>query len=202
LEVLAAWKLEPFVGILMDVEMPELDGLATTAEIRKAERGSGQHVPIIAMTAHAMSGMREQCEQAGMDAFLSKPFKAAELLGLLERFAPDRPAPHAVDWDAALQGVDGSRELLTELSEQLLQDAPPLLTRIDEAFQAGTLSELAVGVHRLGGMVSLFAGPDGTRLTRRLEESARGGNQSQVDVAWPEVYQLVQDILAELQPSA
>jgi two-component system, sensor histidine kinase and response regulator len=71
--------------VLMDLEMPEMDGLEATAAIRARETGQNQHVPIVAMTAHAVGGFRDQCLAAGMDDFLTKPIRPAELIAALER---------------------------------------------------------------------------------------------------------------------
>ena len=74
--------------ILMDVQMPELDGLNATVRIRDREKGEeGGHIPIVAMTAHAMKGDRERCLAAGMDDYVSKPIKASELFAVIERVA-------------------------------------------------------------------------------------------------------------------
>jgi CheY-like chemotaxis protein len=75
----AAFLAEPFDLVLMDVQMPEMDGLEATAAIRKHERKTGGRIPIIALTAHAMKGDRERCIAAGMNGYLSKPIRASEL---------------------------------------------------------------------------------------------------------------------------
>jgi signal transduction histidine kinase/ActR/RegA family two-component response regulator len=84
---LAALDRATFDVVLMDVQMPEMDGFEATATIRGHERETGIHLPIIAMTAHAMPGDRERCIAAGMDSYIAKPIKAAELIELLEKFA-------------------------------------------------------------------------------------------------------------------
>jgi two-component system sensor histidine kinase/response regulator len=83
-EALRALERETFDAVLMDVEMPEMDGLEATAAIRRQEEATGEHVPIIAMTAHAMKGFREQCAEAGMDGYVSKPVRSAELYEALD----------------------------------------------------------------------------------------------------------------------
>jgi PAS domain S-box-containing protein len=86
--VLEALQNEPFDLILMDVQMPELDGLQATARIRELERTTGKHIPIVAMTAHSMVGDRERCLQAGMDAYLSKPLSIEDLFATIEGLNP------------------------------------------------------------------------------------------------------------------
>ena len=86
-EALAALDKQIFDVVLMDVQMPEMDGLEATAAIRLREKGSGAHIPIIAMTAYAMKGDRERCLAAGMDDYLSKPIHAQVLLDLVEKCA-------------------------------------------------------------------------------------------------------------------
>jgi CheY-like chemotaxis protein len=125
-----------FDVILMDVQMPDMDGLEATAAIRRAEEGSGEHTPIISLTAHAMAGDRQRCLEAGADGYLAKPFVAEQLLaaldealGLGDPLAIDAPTPGRAPADPAgseparrdfavddlMARVDGDRGLLAEL---------------------------------------------------------------------------------------
>jgi CheY-like chemotaxis protein len=94
-QALAALDRAQFDVVLMDVQMPEMDGFETTAAIRAQERETGNHIPIIAMTAHAMQGDRERCLAAGMDNYVSKPLKVPELLELLQNYSDASPFPAA-----------------------------------------------------------------------------------------------------------
>jgi len=101
-EVLQLLEQDSFDLILMDVQMPEMDGLTATARVRELERDSGQHIPIVAITAHAMKGDQERCLAAGMDGYLSKPIRPQELDELLDHqiasrrhASPERLSPHA-----------------------------------------------------------------------------------------------------------
>jgi two-component system sensor histidine kinase/response regulator len=87
-EALAALERDSFDLVFMDVQMPEMDGLEATAAIRKKEIASENHLPVIAMTAHAMVGDRERCLEAGMDDYITKPIRLDELDNLLQRFSP------------------------------------------------------------------------------------------------------------------
>jgi PAS domain S-box-containing protein len=94
-KALDAWRSQPFDLILMDVQMPEMDGFEATASIREQEKSVAKHVPIIAMTAHAMVGDRERCLAAGMDDYVSKPINAADLFAAIERVMPASAQAHA-----------------------------------------------------------------------------------------------------------
>ncbi len=98
---LEAFEKESLDVVLMDVQMPEMDGLQATAAIRQKEKSTGGHIPIIAMTAHAMKGDQELCLAAGMDGYVSKPIRTCELFATIERLVKGRrdieADPHAGD---------------------------------------------------------------------------------------------------------
>ncbi len=94
---------QAFDLILMDVQMPEMDGMEATAAIRRLEAGTSRHIPIVAMTAHSMKGDEERCLRAGMDAYLSKPIKTTELFRLVKSFIGEVPEVFPENEDEAVQ---------------------------------------------------------------------------------------------------
>jgi len=88
LQAVAAFEAQPFDLVLMDMQMPELDGLAATARIRQMEANSGRRTPIIALTANADEGDRKRCLQAGMDDFIAKPFNVDQFYPIIDRYLP------------------------------------------------------------------------------------------------------------------
>jgi signal transduction histidine kinase/CheY-like chemotaxis protein len=179
--------------VLMDVQMPELDGLQATAMWRDVERRSGGHVPVIAMTAHAMSGDRERCLQAGCDDYLSKPVRLQGLAVAIERcLGRTGPPPgkgsngsgvpgeaerlDAFDLTAALDGVDGDRDLLRDLARVFLEDSPRLLSALREASAAGDAIRLRRAAHSLKGSVGNFGAAQAVAASLRLEGLAGSGD--------------------------
>jgi two-component system sensor histidine kinase/response regulator len=112
-EAVAAVKTKAFDVVLMDVRMPELDGIKAAAAIRAQEKTSGAHLPLIAVTAHAMPGDRERCLKAGMDAYLSKPIRSRELFDTIERLTATgrteiAPRAHSANNVSSEQGVNNA----------------------------------------------------------------------------------------------
>ncbi len=187
---LEALEREAFDVVLMDVQMPEMDGLTATAVLRRREAGTGRRLPVVAMTARAMKGDEEECLRAGMDAYLSKPFNPAELGRVLARLTASRPAPPAPappvapsaaegppvdDPRAVLEAVDGDGELLRELVGLFHADGPLLQEEMRSALAECDAPRLARAAHKLAGAVSNFHARRARSASRRLEELARTG---------------------------
>jgi CheY-like chemotaxis protein len=185
-EALAAMEQERFDIVLMDVQMPEMDGLEATAHIREQEQQTGGHIPIIAMTAHAMKGDRERCLEAGMDAYLSKPIQAAEFLKLVADMAPVATSPmhspangssaETFDQAEAMGRVEGDKELLAELVELFAGDCPRLLAEIRQAIERDEGLSLSRAAHALKGAASNFGAKAVVAMSLQLEEMGRQEN--------------------------
>jgi CheY-like chemotaxis protein len=210
LEALKALEREPFDLVLMDVQMPEMGGFEATAAIRERERqGGAGHVPVIAMTAHAMKGDRERCLEAGMDSYVSKPIQAAELFAVIEQTmgsfeceapgaAPQEVLPASEDGrpvlerEALLQRVQGDWELLGELVDLFLEAYPGQLAGLRAAVERGESPDVSAGAHALRGSVSNFAARRAEDTALALEESGRRGDLTGA-------HDLLADLEAELQ---
>jgi PAS domain S-box-containing protein len=198
--------------ILMDVQMPELDGLEVTRRIREAEKHSGLHVPIIALTARAMKGDRELCLAAGVDAYLSKPVKRPQLLELIGRHthAPAAEPARAVDptGEASRENVDlqrlldqigGDPTIARKLMEMFLQSLPEQLTEIRSAAARRDDQTLVRAAHAVKGAVGNFATGAAYTAARRLEQAARKADWSEIRPAHSEFEQQMIAVAAQLE---
>jgi two-component system sensor histidine kinase/response regulator len=185
-QALAAWESQFFDLILMDVQMPEMGGFEATAAIRQEERKNGRHIPIIAMTAHAMKGDRERCLAAGMDAYLSKPIDASELFELIESITPDRAGKQhdPVDTPALLARVDGDMGFLRELIALFLDDCPKMLARIRDAIGHHDAEALRSAAHALKGSVANFSAPAAVAAALNLETLGREARLAEAEAAY------------------
>jgi CheY-like chemotaxis protein/HPt (histidine-containing phosphotransfer) domain-containing protein len=163
-EALDAIGAQAFDLILMDIQMPEMSGFEATEAIRRQERASGKHLPIIALTAHAMDGDRERCLESGMDGYVSKPVRGEELaraIGSLLTATPggsdlahsgdEKQQPKLFDRTALLQRLEGDTELLDEVLEIFLDDCPPMLEKIRRAAAGHDAKALLFPAHALKG---------------------------------------------------
>lgn len=194
---------EPFDVVLMDVQMPDMDGLEATAAIRRAETQTGGHVPIVAMTAHAMQGDRDRFLAAGMDGYVAKPVRPHELYAAVEEFGSHAEAgllaPAAVpfEWEAALESVGGDEAMLRELAEMFFVECPKLMQQIREHIASADGPELRRAAHTLKGSAHVFGAAATAKAAHRLEEIGREAAFANA----AEVLALLEDEVARLLPA-
>ena len=178
--------------ILMDLQMPEMGGLEATQIIRKREAISNGHIPIVAMTAHAMKGDREKCLAAGMDDYLSKPIQRKELKEVLQRYiehkAASKRSESPLDRHIALQRLNGDVGLLRELGELFCETSESLLSEIQEALDCKNGPALEKAAHSLKGSVSSFAAQPAFEAAQQLEIMGRNGDFSVAEAAFAELH--------------
>ena len=189
LEVLAALEKSPYDLILMDVQMPEMDGFEATGAIRRREKEKGGHMPVVAMTAHAMKGDRERCLEAGMDDYLSKPIQPKELIEVIERqlkgtrpaemeMPPSEQAEEAEVFDQKilLERLDGDEEIFKEIIVTFLEDAPNQVEKLKKALQEGDANRVERQAHLLKGAALNIGGNGLQAAARELEVAGKEGD--------------------------
>jgi PAS domain S-box-containing protein len=202
IEALDLLKRDRFDLVLMDIQMPKMNGFQTTAEIRKEEESTREHLPIIAMTAHAMEGDRARCLDAGMDGYVAKPIRFEDLVDAIEHLgqSPEAakvaatPTPRQqepIDIASALARVEGDVELLQEMVALFLEELPDLLTNLREAVTAGDAKAIERAAHKLKGSVGNFAAQPAFEAALRLEKIGRAGDLTEAEPAYQA---LLQDI--------
>jgi two-component system sensor histidine kinase/response regulator len=190
----------------MDLQMPEIDGFEATRAIRLHEQSSGAHLPIVAMTAHAMKGDRERCLAAGMDGYVSKPIEIRELIGAIESLtsASSEAAPAggdgtagdgALDADAALGRLDA--EVLVELAEAFVDDHARLLSEMRHAIATSDSRTLKAAAHSLKGSVGYFFARSAFDRAFALERMGRDGDLSKAF----EAFEALEEEMKRLVPA-
>jgi CheY-like chemotaxis protein/HPt (histidine-containing phosphotransfer) domain-containing protein len=199
-----------FDAILMDVQMPEMDGLEATRLIREHERQTGRHVPIIAMTAHALKGDRERCLASGMDEYVAKPVRERQLLTALRMVLGEEVAPvpaeqpetmpeaaeHVIDWNAALRICAGDRELLREIAEAFLEEQPRRIDEIRRAIDTADWELLHRAAHTIKGSMRYFGADAVFDRAFGLEQLAASRSLEGSE----EIFSLLKQELAKLVP--
>jgi signal transduction histidine kinase/CheY-like chemotaxis protein/HPt (histidine-containing phosphotransfer) domain-containing protein len=180
-EALRAVSRQRYDAILMDCMMPDMDGFQTTAAMRQMERlaGQGQHTPVIALTASATTGDRQRCLEAGMDDYLSKPFRQTALAEVMNRWLAAGDGEGPID-PATLEGIrslgnDDKGEFLSRIIALYLQDTPSLLADLDEAASQPHAGRLREAAHRLKSSSASVGAKRLSRLCQELELRARSG---------------------------
>ena len=204
--------------ILMDVQMPDMDGLEATARIRESERGSGHRVPIVAMTAQAAESDRLRCLESGMDAYVTKPVHVPDLMRMIETVVPESIMPGAnsmnsdttsdeasvenqlqqLDESLALSRVGGDVDLLKEVVELFLDDYPSTFEKIKGAVTSCDATALEHHAHSLKGSVSTFGANRAFEAAFTLEKQGRSGDLSGAPDGLAQLEQALEALRPEL----
>jgi CheY-like chemotaxis protein len=213
---------QSFDLVLMDIQMPRVDGLEATRRIRGLEGGTGRHLPVVALSAHVMEEQKEECLSAGMDNFLSKPIDPQALEDLLDHFGrrleiadlPDgivdtAPAPeeeggiapdeHPFDLQELTTSLDGDQEILGELVSMFLEDSSRLLSRIRSGIHGEDASEVERAAHQLKGSAGNFRASRVTEEAYRLETLGRDGDLQAAGEALPGLERALADLQQALR---
>jgi len=208
-EALSALDREAFDVVLMDVQMPVMDGFEATVAIREKETKTGNHIPIVAMTAHAMKGDQERCLEAGMDGYVSKPINLKALLHAIDVVAPgvDReiisPPPSVdasplVDRRELMRQMGGDPDLLRTIVSMFKVQAPESLEAIRRAIESNNAESLSRLAHGLKGMVGNFSSEAVNRAALRLETIAQERDLSHAREAYQDLERMIERLTPEL----
>lgn len=205
-EALEAMENQQFDLVLMDVEMPDMSGFEVTAAIREQEGVTGKHTPIIAVTAHAMKGDMDRCLAAGMDGYLAKPVKSAELFEAIEKFAKNtqdgyRFMPRqalsepALDTSALMNQVGGDVGFLRKLAGLFLAESQDRLSDLEVFVKDRYADGIARSAHSLKGSLGSLHAARASKAALNLEQIAKGGN---VELA-PEAFETLKKEIGEVR---
>jgi CheY-like chemotaxis protein len=208
------WEREVFDIVFMDIQMPEMDGYQATAAIRARERNSRRHTPISAMTAYAMKGDAEKCLAAGMDAYISKPIKAEELLIIMEKLVgdgePDREETGSaaaltgaqgalLDWEELLDSWDGDREFAKELLATFIQQLARQRGDLANAVTSADPKEIITAAHSLKGSLLAIVAKPASDLALELETMGRRGDAGDAPAVWRQLDEQLTRLAAEIE---
>lgn len=198
-EAVAKVSAQDFDVVLMDVQMPEMDGHQATQAIREHEAKTGKHTIIVAMTAHAMKGDKERCLEAGMDSYVSKPVRAPILHQTLKEIAEQRAASGLVEstpaeppprkpegklnWGEAMESVGDDVELLREVMDALLLETAQITEQLPRSIEAGNTQEIRRLAHTVKGSFRMLRPCEAHDLAERLEFLAKDEIVSQLPAA-------------------
>jgi signal transduction histidine kinase/CheY-like chemotaxis protein/HPt (histidine-containing phosphotransfer) domain-containing protein len=201
-EALEAFERERFDLVLMDVQMPVMGGFEATARIRAAEKATGGHIPIIALTARAMKGDLELCLAAGMDGYLTKPIKALALIQEVERLTVGNesavPGVGGMDDASLLNRFAGDAQLLRGVAELFLVSESGLRSQLAAALSRHDGKEISRTAHSLLGSVGNFGAERAMALAGELELMGQGNNLSGAGKVFESLVQTLDDLRSQL----
>ena len=201
-EAVEAWRRsgDRYDLIMMDVQMPVMDGFQATKAIRSQESGSGKHIPIMAMTAYAVKGDRDKCLENGMDDYVSKPFNEGDIVTALSRMAtgiksvavtesPEPLVPEAVDFNRAafLERLGGYEEMVPEFVTLFMETLDKSMPELAEAMLTDDSKASAESAHKIKGAAANISAERIFRVTKEMEARARSGDMAGVRAAGSEL---------------
>lgn len=219
-EACEAMRIGEYDLVLMDLQMPVMGGLEATKRIRESEKETGQHVPIVAMTAHAAAQDQRSCVEAGMDGYLTKPVRSQELAKEIERVTMQNAASKkgantfsekehvAMDWNMneILERVDGDREFLRELLVIFREDSRVCMEKARAALASRDMGELSGVGHTMKGMLKNLAMNSAAEIAASLETAAKSKDEkasqellARLEKAIPALLREVEVHLAEVK---
>ena len=221
-EALARLDSGLFDVVLMDLQMPVMDGIEATSAIRDRERGSDRRIRIVAMTAHAMESDRQRCLDAGMDDYISKPVNPGALFAVVEQAGrpadavppgsgpdadADRPGAMAsFDEAELLERTSGSAEIAAEVMRLFLDDCPVRLSAIEAAVRSGDAEELRLAAHALKGAAGNLSATGTCQAADALERIGAEGRMDAAAAAWEhlsiEAGRLLEDLTRRLEDAS
>lgn len=181
-EAVALATSEQFDLVFMDVQMPEMDGLAATRAIRQEETMNGTHLTIFAMTAHAMKGDRERCLESGMDGYLTKPIRFSDVERTLANLGSEAamitttqniPTPERWNKLEALDRLGGDEELLQELIQIFLEESPKMMSKLQKAVSESDGEAIMQCAHSMKGELSCLGCDNAAKAALELESMGR-----------------------------
>ncbi len=216
LEALALLEREAFDVVLMDVHMPNMGGFEATAEIREREKAHGRaRLPVVALTALAMTGDREKCLQAGMDAYLTKPINARELFGTLTQIMPRQmnavgsnvtpvltPLPSSgpvLDFDGLRRNMDDDEEMLQDIVGAFLRDHLVQLRDLRNALASGEAQTALRSAHTLKGLLLTLAAQPAADAALEVERAVRAADLARAASLLPGLDAELGRLLPELE---
>ncbi|TWT34169.1 response regulator [Blastopirellula retiformator] len=224
-QALDAVQSQTFDLALMDIQMPVMDGLAATAAIRDLHQSRGEpHLPIIALTAHAMTGDRQRCLDGGMDGYVSKPVRPDALRIEMRKVAPaappsafhqlapeisppptaaSQPATPPIDdngmpaglWDDLLDSVGGDPDYLQQVVDAYLGEMEEALTRLAQAVNQADAPQVRKAAHKLNSSLGFFQQKEAHAISEQLEKQGKLGDLTSIETKFAELEKMTRDFL-------
>ncbi len=198
--------------VLMDIQMPVMDGLEAIARIRQREKGTGQRMPIVALTAHAMNGYDQKCYAAGADGYISKPLRPVDLFTTIRKLTTDcgttRTATVESDSESKrsliaasviLQNTGNDAELATELIEIFQTDLPDTIQQLEDAIRNEDLEVVSRLAHSLKSPLMMFGADESKEQSHKLEVVAREQEDDQIEETFRQLKQSLADVSRSLE---